>query len=411
HSKQGTITCVDLKINLEGYKFAASQIKTLKKDQRLTYGEVLSLWGGWKVGTQTVTEVMEDSGEFKMSGVLVKEKTDYFLENTPRSDLIKIIARLTAERDHAINVHHESKSKTREDLLQACYNKIGHRLAEAERLLSAETVERKVGKVECERYRRLWGEEKERSKSLNDININTMEENKKLRSEINATKKEEERLKIMVDRSKTRLEEMEAEIRDHVTTEAQLRREGGKLKSQLQTSIREIARQENRTGAVLADIERRGSSWEREVTLLREENEALKDRVRKGEEEMRIYAARVGGVWEGMGMVGRSPSARGSGSGSTSNLAESASSITETQSLAGSSVTSRRSRQSPRRQASAPHSPTISRQSINEEGEEEEETSSHPSTYPPNSVADNAWLRDRLENITNITNEILSDED
>ena len=60
--------------------------------------------------------------------------------------------------------------------MQACYNKIGHRLAEAERLLRAETVERKVGKVECERYRRLWGEEKERSKSLNDININTMEE-------------------------------------------------------------------------------------------------------------------------------------------------------------------------------------------------------------------------------------------
>ena len=290
---------------------------------------------------------------------------------------------------------------------------MGRRLAEAERLLSAETVERKVGKVEVERYRRLWGEEKERSKSLNEENLGYVEENKRLRSEINGVKKEEERLKIMVDRSKSRLEEMETEIREHVTTEAGLRRESGKLKSQLQTSIREIARQENRTSAVLADIERRGGSWEREVGLLREENEALKERVRKGEEEMRIYAARVGGVWEGMGMVGKTT---GSVRAASSVMSES---VAETQSLA-SSVASRSSskrssaRPSPRRQPHSPLNPPASpgvSQSINEEGEEGEEEESNVDTYPPNSVADSAWLRDRLENITNITNEILSDDE
>ena len=227
------------------------------------------------------------------------------LERTGVTELRNTVRRLTRERAWCMDtIHRLCVQGPRIQALDAARRTFGKSLERLKRQVETGEEELKLKEIEASRLKGDLGQSKNFSDHL-EKQVQTL--NKKfvdeagLRSKLELTERR-------CDTYKVRLDQGEEELGESKRKESAARKEGSKLAARVQAALREAARGEKRLINLMGESKRREKDLLDRVKEVESLNANLRARLAQVENDYRLYEARVGGVWEGMGMAERAPS-------------------------------------------------------------------------------------------------------
>ncbi|GMI46707.1 hypothetical protein TrCOL_g1653 [Triparma columacea] len=240
-----------------------------------------------------------------LSGRKLEEESFFrSLERMGDTELKELVRRLTRERTWCMDtLHRLCVQGPRAQAMETASRRFGQSIEDLTRLVKVGKEQHRLKEVEFSRLKSDLDKARERNEQR-ELELELL--NKKivgeagLRSKLEVTERRCEMYKV-------RLDQGEEELGESKRKESMARKDGARLAARAQAALREAARGEKRLITFVGECKRR----EKDLTDRAEDAEArnveLRERLSQVESDYRLYEARVGGVWEGMGIAERTP--------------------------------------------------------------------------------------------------------
>ncbi|GMH51209.1 hypothetical protein TrRE_jg11898 [Triparma retinervis] len=226
------------------------------------------------------------------------------LERMGDAELREVVRRLTRERTWCMDILHRlCVQGPRAQAMETASRRFSQNIEELMRLVEVGEEQHRLQEVEISRLKSDLSKEREGSERRN-IELQSL--NKRivgeagLRSKLEVTERRCEMYKV-------RLDQGEEELGESKRKESIARKDGAKLAARTQAALREAARGEKRLITFMGECKRREKDLIERAENAETLNTELRERLSQVENDYRLYEARVGGVWEGMGIAERAP--------------------------------------------------------------------------------------------------------